>query len=227
MQVDEGITRAILVQAWLFFLFAIAALIPLRGRLLGIVYLIASLNLAFLAWLKYRDAGMGVAQFFENAGQFCLPLVLALFVGGRDAWRPVAKVGLAATFIGHGLFAIGLPSEITWLNHPRPGSFTEMTMLCLKFETEAAAGRLLLAAGIIDLVAAVMIFLRGWPRAAGLVYMIAWGFMTALARPWAYFEPTAASETLVRWIPEMLYRFPHFGLPLCLLLALRRRRADN
>lgn len=228
MEIDEGINRAIRVQAWVFFLFAITALLPLRHKLFGIVYLAATLNLGFLAWLKYHDAGMGLAQLFEHSSQFCLPLVLALFVW-RKAWTLLAQLALAATFIAHGLFAIDLPSEIVWLNHPQPGNFVEMTMLCLGLESEAAAIRVLLVAGIADFVAAGLIFLRGWPRAIGLVYMLAWGFLTALARPWAYFEPTAASATLLRWIPEMLYRAPHFGLPFCLLvlLALRRRRAQD
>ena len=136
-------------------------------------------------------------------------------------------VGIGLTFIGHGVFAIGMPSEITWLNHARPGKFTEMTMLCLGLESEATAGRLLLAAGILDFVVVVLLFLRGWPRFVGLVYMVAWGFATALARPWSYYEPTAAADSLMRWIPEMIYRAPHFGIPLCLILALRRRRAEG
>ena len=226
MEVDQGIGRAIRAQAYIFFGFAIAALVPVCRRAFGIFYLAAALNLSFLAWLKYHDSGSGVGEFFEHASQFCLPLVLALYAWGRR-WQLLAKLSLAATFICHGLFALDLPSQISWLNHPRPGYFIEMPMLCLKIESEAAAGHLLRFAGIADFVVAVMIFFRGWPRLAGLFYMLVWGFVTALARPWAYYEPTAATETLMRWIPELLYRVPHFALPLCLILALQRRRAKN
>lgn len=221
-EVDDGINAAIRVQAWLFFAFAIAALLPLRLRILTSIHGLAAANLVFLAWLKYHDSGLGVAMFFEHASQFLMPVILLLAVSGRR-WAPVALVGIAATFIGHGMFAIGIPAEITWLNHPRPGGFVEMTMLCLGLETEVAAGRLLMVAGILDIAVAGMIFFRGRVQQVGLIYMAVWGLATALARPWSYFEPTAAGETLLRWVPESVYRAPHFALPLCLLLLAHRR----
>lgn len=226
LEVDDGINRAIRVQAWVFAGFALAALIPLRLKFLGLLYLLASLNLVFLSWLKYHDSGAGIAMFFEHSSQFLAPLLLFLAVWEKR-WIALAMVGISLTFIGHGAFALDLSSSTTWLNHPRPGKFTEMTMLCLGLETEAAAGKVLLVAGILDFVVVVLIWLRGWPRVIGLAYMAAWGFVTALARPWAYYEPSAATESLVRWIPEMIYRAPHFGIPLCLLLALRPRKRED
>ena len=231
MEVDANINRAIRIQAWVFFAFAAATLLPFQLRFFRLLHLLAAFNLALLAGLKYHDSGMGVAQFFEHASQFLLPLVLFVVVR-KDGWSPVsvalAKLSLAATFIGHGLFAFDAPSQTSWLNHPRPGGFTEMTMLCLKIETEAVAEKLLFGAAIADFIAAVLIFFPNWrwPQLLGLVYMIVWGFLTALARPWAYYEPTEAADSLMRWIPEFLYRAPHFALPLCLLLALRRRKAE-
>ena len=227
MRVDDGINVAIRVQAWIFYAFAAAVLLPVRHLALGVVYFIATLNLAFLAWLKYHDAGVGIGQGLEHLSQVAMPLALFLLVrGNRRSAIAVAMVAIAVTYVGHGLFAIDLPSQTIWLNHPRPGNFTEMTMLCFGLETEPPAVRILVAAGIVDIVAAVLIFAGRWPRSTGLLWMTMWGFLTALARPWAYFEPTAAAETLDRWVPEALYRAPHFGLPLFLLLALRRRRAD-
>jgi hypothetical protein len=225
MRVDAGIDAAIRIQAWVYLLLCGAALLPVRNRWFGLVYLAGALDLAFLAWLKFHDVGMGLGQLFEQASQVCLPIVLFLVVRNKP-WALLAKLGLAATFIGHGLFALDFSAQTSWLNHQRPGHFVEMIMLCLKLEAETDAVRLLVIAGIADFIAAGMIFLRGWLRVVGLVYMFAWGLLTALARPWAYFEPTAATETLLRWIPEMLCRAPHFGLPLCLLLALWLRRAE-
>lgn len=228
MDVDRSINRVIRIQAWIFFCFALVVLVPVKRKAAGLLYVVASLDLLFLGWLKFHDLGMGLGQLFEHASQFCLPLVLAMQIWGRgNRWELLARSSLAATFIAHGLFAVDLPSEIPWLNHQRPGQFTEMTMLCLGLEIESSAGRLLLIAGVADFLVAGMIFFRGWPRTIGLAYMCVWGFLTALARPWAHYEPTAAMETLVRWVPEMLYRTPHFGLPLCLLLALWWSRTDN
>lgn len=222
LEVDDGINRAIRFQAYLFFAFAAAALLPLRLKFLAFLHVTATLNLGFLAWLKYHDSGVGVAMFVEHASQFLMPLILLIAACGRR-WAPLALVAMAATFIGHGVFALGIPADITWLNHPRPGNFVEMTMLVLHLESETAAGRILLVAGSLDLLAAALIFIRGKPRALGLYFMAFWGFATALARPWAYFEPTAASETLLRWVPEFIYRTPHFALPLCLLLLARQQ----
>ncbi|MDG2125770.1 MAG: hypothetical protein P8J87_18865 [Verrucomicrobiales bacterium] len=222
LEVDDGINRAIRLQAILFFGFAAAALLPLRLKFLALVHVVATLNLGFLAWLKYHDSGVGVGMFVEHASQVLMPVIVLLAASGRR-WAPLALMAMATTFVGHGLFAIGIPMEITWLNHTRPGNFVEMTMLGLRFETETAAGRFLLIAGSLDLVAAGLIFIRGRASILGLCFMVFWGFTTALARPWAYYEPTAAAETLLRWVPEFIYRVPHFALPVCLLLLARQR----
>lgn len=101
----------------------------------------------------------------------------------------------------------------------------EMTMQCLGLQSESAAGGILITAGILDVIVIISIFIKGWPRILGLSYMAGWGFLTALARPWFHFDPTAAAETLLRWLPEFFFRAPHFCLPLCLLLALRKTTA--
>ena len=164
LKVSDNIDTAIRVQAWIFFFFAAASLAPARNWLLRFVFLLGSANLVFLAWLKHFDSAAGVGHFLEHSSQFCMPLIVYLMVFG-NGWRfPVrltAVIAIALTFVGHGLFAIGLPSEILWLNHPRPGNFTEMTMLCLGIENENAAGVILLVAGILDIVAAILIFTTG------------------------------------------------------------------
>jgi hypothetical protein len=227
LEVDAKISAAVKVQAGIFLLLAIAALLPIKGRALIAVGAFATLNLTFLAWLKYHDSADGIGQFVEHLGQILTPLVLLFWVRGlrRVAWW-TAAFGIACTFIGHGLFALDIESQTPWANHPRPGQFTEMTMLCLGLETEESANRILVVAGVLDLVVAALIFTAAWPRVIALWWMAAWGLATALARPWAYYEPTSAAESLDRWIPEALYRAPHFAIPVFLLLALRARRAE-
>ncbi len=230
-EIGARIDNAIRFQALLFILFAAVALVPKRHRILSIIYCVASVNLAFLAWLKFFDAGVGIGQLIEHASQVAAPLILFLLIrngGWRGTTTTFACASVALTFVGHGLFAIGISSASLWLDHPRPGAFTEMTMLCLGLESEQVANAHLLAAGIADIVVAILIFIPGRTAVFALAYMTLWGFLTALARPWAYFEPTAALDSLNSWLPEALYRAPHFGLPLCLLLlALAQRRAEN
>ncbi len=227
VEIDAKISAAIKVQAGVLFALALAVSIPMGRRGLAAACAFATVNLAFLAWLKYHDAAVGLGMFIEHLGQVLAPSVLLLWVANkpRTAWW-TAALGIACTFAGHGLFALDLESEAGWANHPRPGAFTEMTMLCLGLETEALANRLLSGAGMIDLVAAGLIFTQGWPRLLALWWMGGWGFATALARPWAYYEPTAAASSLREWVPEALSRSPHFALPIFLLLALRLRRAE-
>ena len=226
LKISDNIDTAVRVQAWIFFFFATITLIPSCHWFMRVVYLLGTANLVFLAWLKYFAAAEGIGHFLEHACQFCMPLMVYLIVFGRG-WRfpagIIASIAIALTFVCHGLLAIGLASDISWLNHPRPGKFMEMTMLSLGLESEKTAGNILLAAGILDIVAAVFLFTFGKWRTISLAYMVIWGLMTAIARPWSYFDPAFASESLNRWLPEALYRVPHFGLPLCLLLALRRR----
>ena len=230
-EIDARIEGAIRIQALLFLAYTAAALVPKRHRALGVIYCIASANLAFLAALKFMDAGVGIGQLVEHASQVAAPFILFLFTrngGWGRATDAVARGSVVLTFVGHGLFAIGISSSSLWLNHPRPGAFTEMTMLCLGLESEAVANAHLLAAGIADFVVAILIFIPGRTAIIALAYMTLWGFLTTLARPWAYFEPTAALDSLNSWLPEALYRAPHFGLPLCLLLlALGKIRAEN
>lgn len=223
MEMADRIDGVVRVQGWLFLFLGTCCLIPLR-RWCGTVYLAGAANLGLLAWLKYLDAGSGIGMLLEHASQFCLPVILylALYVGPeRPRWSRatdlIARASLALAFACHGLFAMGLHADITLLSHPMPQSYLEMTMACLGLESEAVAERILLVVGKIDILVAVLIFIRPiqwWP----LAYMVLWGFVTALARPWAH------PDSLDAWIPEMIYRAPHFGLPLVLLLLNRSRK---
>ena len=229
IEIEQKIDAAIRIQAWLFFLFATLAVLPTKGRLLVAACALAALNLMFLAWLKYHDSGRGIGELVEHLGQVGAPLVLALWGTGR--WRAAkrtAMVAIACTFVGHGLFALDLGSQLGWANHPRPGQYTEMVMLCLGIETESAANRVLVVAGVLDILVVMAMFLAaGRVRTLAIGWMAVWGLATAVARPWAYFEPSAAAQSLSLWIPEALFRVPHFGLPLFLLLAIPNRRAEN
>jgi len=135
----------------------------------------------------------------------------------------LARRAVALTFFCHGLFAFGVSfPAVPLLHHPTPLAFIEMTQACLGIETTEAAAAFLRVAGIIDFVVAIAVFLpKG--RALPLAYMALWGFLTALARPWAHVDLSHPVETLVRWFPEFLYRTPHWALPLLMLLTLRAR----
>jgi hypothetical protein len=229
-EIGDRIDLAVRIQALVLLIFAVTALVPLRNRWLRGALVLTTANLAFVVCLKSLDAGVGLGHLAEHASQVAAPLILLLFLQNTHHPRwllGLTKTALALTFFGHGLFAIGLTSGSIWLNHPLPGGFTEMTMLCLGFETELTANRLLLLGGVLDLLVALAIFAPGRPARIALQYMLIWGFFTALARPWAYFDAANAADSLNTWLPEALLRTPHFALPLYLLLALQTSGAEN
>ena len=227
-EIGDRIDAGVRIQAVILFAFAASALIPINKHGFPYIYLLATANLVLLSWLRYLEAGVGLGQFLEYASQIATPFIL--FVSLRNR-RPLLIVvilaALALTFCSHGVFAIGYQSGTPWFNHPRPGGFTEMLMLCLGLETESTANRLLLLGGILDLVAVVAVFIKGRTASLGLTYMILWGFLTALARPWAYFDAANTADSLNTWVPEALLRIPHFALPLYVLLALRINATKN
>ncbi|MDG1854623.1 MAG: hypothetical protein P8I97_10710 [Verrucomicrobiales bacterium] len=229
-QIDEKISHCVIVQGFIFLFFAAASLIPIRKKSFRYIHLISCINLVFLAFLKYLDNRIGIGNLLEHATQFTCPLVLFLFTANNNLNRStelLAKVSVALTFIFHGLFAINFRHDWIWLNHSRPGNFTEMVMICLGIHEEGSANLILFIAGILDFLAAILLFTKIKLMRLSLFYMILWGLLTSIARPWAYFNKSSIIESLNSWIPEMLYRTPHFAIPLCLLLALKIKCAND
>lgn len=212
-----GMSDIAMVGCFLLLSIAISFFIPNR-RLCKWLWLVGALFLAFIHGTNWITNNRGVGVFLEHASQVGLPVLLFLIAQSKPeaTVTRVALILIAMTFIFHGLFAIGLPSSIPWLNHPTPDHFKLMTRECLGLESEKSVQTILLAAGVLDLIAAAAIFFPRL-RKAGLIYMIIWGFFTALARPVTYVELDNLGASLGEWIPEFLVRTPHWGLPLGLL----------
>jgi hypothetical protein len=223
LEVGDVINNIIRLQGIIFILFAATLLIRSEKKWFNFIYIIISGNLLFLAILKYLDSRVGIGNLLEHASQFCMPLIVFFIAKNKDMKGTsmiLAKVSIAFAFIFHGLFAVNFRHEMTVFDHARPGHFTEMVMLSLGITQESFANSILLIAGILDFIAAALIFSKGTPRNIGLIYMFIWGALTAIARPWSRFDSYEIFESLMKWIPEMFYRTPHFMIPFCLLLAL-------
>jgi hypothetical protein len=124
---------------------------------------------------------------------------------------------IAFTFIGHGLYAVGF--------HPVPGHFVFMTQSGLGVG-EDAARQLLFGVGVLDFVAAALLFLP-WRRAwlAGLVWVVPWAVLTTFARVWSYGGYVELDTLIYQWIPEVVVRLPHILLPLALFFWARTQDA--
>lgn len=107
----------------------------------------------------------------------------------------VLRVAVAGEFIGHGVFALQLKeSWLAWF--PAFGISDPQT-----------ATTLLWLIGLMDVALAIIILIR--PIRIALLWMVIWGFWTALVRP-IVGEP----------IWDFVERWANWGAPLALLLLL-------
>lgn len=211
---DAGILVFTRMLAWIWTLTALALVFHRRlpRPMLWVLPGLSSLGLLVYGAAEYLDSGYQWAQWIEHSAQMAMPLLCAFFLrrGASASWSMAARAAVGLTFLGHGLYALGY--------YPVPGHFVYMTTEITRLSDEAARDVLLIA-GLLDLLALVLVFVPRLDRYA-LLYCVVWGFLTALARPFAYllfnhlFWITAHQTVF-----EFVVRVPHFMLPLVVLLA--------
>ena len=233
--VREAIDGLVRATGWVFVATALGMLallvagervrqvVTVRRVIVGLA-LASSIFLLLMALLYGRDRRpFFLAQFTEYTAQWSILLfTVAVAVYRKDGPRLLWLVRLAAalTFFGHGLYALGF--------FPTPGPFVDMTIRSLGV-TESFARQYLFWAGVLDMIVAVGILLPqrwgGWARRIVLVsaaYMVFWGFVTALARPWSAGFPNGAWAFALKYETQaFVVRAAHFMLPLYALLTLK------
>ena len=199
-------------------IFLIAALVSLfwdkinYSKLKRIIVWIALVILMLIGICIVKDRNYEYLLFFELFIQFSAPILLLLSIR-KDIFKSKnvingLKIAIACTFIAHGLFAMGL----IYL----PGYFVDMTIMILEVN-ETQATSFLFVAGVLDLLASVLIFVPKLSKYA-LFYMMLWGFATAFARLFAGFNANFISTSLHNSIYLVVYRLSHGLLPLIALL---------
>ncbi|MEM6700998.1 MAG: hypothetical protein AAF599_21530 [Bacteroidota bacterium] len=223
--IDQNITIATKIIGIFYLLCAIISLfIKKLPRFFSYFLLIGAAGLIFLAFLYYKERFFQLAQFLEYSLQFSSPIFLYWYskFPPHQSFNPSIlqsiKIAIAITFICHGLYAVGY--------YPRPGGFMEMVLNILSLP-EAQVNQFLLFVGIMDFIAAVAIFFPRKIAIPAMIYIAFWGFMTTIARVWAYFQSDFWQETLLRWLPESIMRFPHFLIPLFALLWMIKSDKTN
>ena len=166
-----------------------------------------------LFYTMYRSYQVG--EFLEYFLRWTTPFLFLLLLKNEKGFLVrIATWACSATFIGHALYAIGF--------HPVPGNFVHMVITGFGFQDQAALN-FLFVVGILDILAAVGIFINnGYIRIASLAWMIIWGFLTAFARIWVNVDFQEFWSEMLLWGPEFLIRFPHFLVPTFLLLNTRK-----
>ncbi|MEO1262200.1 MAG: hypothetical protein AAFZ15_25565 [Bacteroidota bacterium] len=181
--------------------------------------LIGAVDLIFLALIYMKDRFYHFGQFFEYSLQFGAPLFLYAYLKNDKIPNRLVlwmKIAVALTFTCHGLYAFGY--------YPRPGSFMTMTQNILGLEA-LGIHYFLLIAGVLDFIFAAGIFIaRKKVLHALLWYGVLWGALTAFARIFGNFYWDFPLESLHQWVFECVYRFPHFLIPLALILILRKKQ---
>ena len=196
---------------------AFMALFIKRAPKLGRYWLgLGAISLAILALLYCKERFFSIGQFFEYSLQFGSPLLLIYLTINSiisNKLLRLIKIAIALTFTAHGLYALGF--------YPRPVHFMEMTMNILGVEEERAI-QFLNIAGILDFVISIGMFLPWrWAKYC-LAYAVLWGTGTTAARIWAYFDWEWLDYVLVQWLHESVMRFPHFLVPLAVLIFLSK-----
>lgn len=192
---------------------SLIALPVLRQKQRVVLVYMAALSalLLGLAVEVFVEKGHQVHNLIEHALQYGSPLLLGLVLWGQ--WTPkrtrrFARILVALTFIGHGVYAVGYQQDST--------NFMEMTRSLLPLDAREAR-TFLMAAGILDLLAAACL-LAGRGLRVALIYMTGWGLLTALVRAYIYYDSTVpASVGPAFW--ETAFRLCHGLVPLWFFLS--------
>ncbi len=224
MEVNDAIQLSIKLTG-IFYLVgaAIALFIKRLASFFRSMLVLGAIGLVILAMLYCKDRFFSIGQFFEYTLQFGSPLFLFFFTKNVAAEKLkktpstypfdlvlLMKIAIALTFTCHGLYAIGY--------YPIPVHFMEMTMNILGLGEENAK-TFLLVAGILDFIISIGIFLPAFWARPFLIYAILWGLITSMARIWANFNWEWLDYVLLQWLHEAVIRFPHFLIPLAVLVG--------
>jgi len=214
---DGLIQKGIAQIGWLYLICGITALTVRKKSWIQMAILIGGSGLLFvLSYAKYLGAQEQLPMLVEHGGQILMPviLVLALTAGIRHRITTTAAiVAVIMTFAGHGAYALGF-------HWPTPGNFFGMTSLILRVETETARV-ILQIAGVLDLLVCIGLLIPTLRRGAAF-YAVAWGFLTAIARPLAGMSTELNYWGADQFIHEAILRGPHFIIPLYLLFLWKR-----
>jgi hypothetical protein len=210
------------VQTWLarvvwLYLICMVLTVTVRRRswfqMAGLV--VGTGMLAVLSYAKYASAQRQLPMFIEHGGQMLMPLllVMSLSLGPRHRVTVItAVIAVVMTFAGHGSYALGI-----W---PTPSNFYAMTSVILRVDYDVATA-FLRTVGILDFIVCVGIFIP-WTRRACAAYAVAWGFLTAIARPVAGMSWSLYYWGADQYVHEAVLRSPHWIIPLYLFVLYRR-----
>lgn len=180
----------------------IVSICLLRNQFVKSLSVLASLFLVIDAGSSFVNSGYEIQNLLEHS-LMLMTLVVFAFHKEIKNLEFFLKLLTALTFIGHGVYAIGLTGV--------PLHFIEMTTSILPL-SHSEAIQFLWVMGVLDILASILIFSKKKFLFYSLIYMIIWGFLTALARPIYSFGLNSGFGVI-----GFFQRIPHFIVPLLLL----------
>tara|TARA_B100000809_G_scaffold263834_1_gene318050 strand:- start:11735 stop:12487 length:753 start_codon:yes stop_codon:yes gene_type:complete len=180
----------------------------------GILYT-GGVFLVLLSLLITKSKFYHIVMFFEHSIQFATPFAMLYFLKTNDLKKLllILKILIALTFVSHGMYAVGI-------FYPLPGNFVSMTLNILPV-TEDIAKQFLFAAGILDFLVALLIFIPKTVRPA-LIYAAIWGFLTAFARIISGLKYGVNLDIIMQYLHTTIYRMPHGLIPLIAYIILKQ-----
>lgn len=219
LDVDRTIQNSIIAIGIYFLVVAIACLfIQYKKKLISIMVLIASFLLVLLAIAYWKEFFWDLPQFVELIAQWMSPII---FLGTVYAFEKninvfrLVNITLGLTFIGHGLYAVGL--------FPLPGNWVDLIINTFNC-SESTAKLFLNIVGVGDIIACLLLFFPKF-RLIGLYYMLIWGLIAALGRLTGNYIPGLGFLNFLHTnLPEFLFRVPQFLLALLGILLLKDKQ---
>jgi len=199
----------------IFFIFCsvIALFVKSTNVKVGKILILGSILLMVLSAIFYKEKFYKFGQLIEYSCQMFSPLFLYLilfFKTPHIKLNFLLKVAIALTFLGHGLYALGV--------YITPGYWTEMAMSSLRFIglnlSEYAVNQIIFYAGVLDMAIVIGIFLPKKYCYPFLVWAAIWGLLTALSRVIGYTNINPTWDTFFQHLPQTIYRLPHFFIPI-------------
>jgi len=206
-----------LVGAIYIFCALVSLIVQPKHEKLSKVLWVGFFFLLILSLLFYKNKFYKFGQFIEYSCQMFSPLFLYFLLRykiERHRFNLLLKAAIALTFVGHGLYALGI--------YVTPGIWTDMAMSSLDFIglrfSEHQVETTIFYAGILDMLLAIGIFFPNkWWSVPFITWAIIWGFLTAFSRVIGFMNFDPSWHTLFQWLPQTIMRFPHGLIPLAVL----------
>lgn len=196
-------------------IFSLPLLLPIsiiKKLNLQFLFFVPFIVLAVTTFSSFVSSGCVPEQIVEHSSKLLTPLLLIHLISVKCINMKkalfLAKIIIALTFFGHGMFALGV-------NYV-PESFIGMTTSILGLEIGESLF-FLKVIGMLDILFAFLIFSKIHIESA-FVYLIIWGTLTASARlAYGILIYDGSVVDLVYWASNMIFRLPNGLIPFLVL----------